>query len=531
MLFLRSAAPHPITGPSPWPGRARRIAGHGGAHVQVPAGQAVPPGADGWSATAGSPSLTAFDLPFFAAEAQRLRLRLAPPPGGAIRLETILPSRMQKAKLVLDAAGTVLDLGDEIREARTEPLPGGGFLLEAVFEPWNTRPDFLLLHHEAPGGAPLRWRGLEWESFALDALVPSRGHPGASEEAGTFFATRCWAVFRDALHLEFEVLRPGAPLTGLALESPLPLDHASWFTSGAVAEGPAPPEGPGMHPLTPRTPRIPLASPALMDMLGPEWGTSGNVVRAVLAEPVQMPFLSVAESDQVTAVRLHASFADGARTIITPQRSMEQIGLWTRIHEHYIRLALAEGGPGQVFLELGARGPTSAALRATLDPAWRYLGTDIEADANVDLVADAHRLSEALPHGSVGFCHSNSVMEHLLSPERVVTEVSALLRPGGIFFAFVPGSWPLHAEPWDYQRYTIHKWPALLNTATGFEILERFEAIEHMLVPSMPFLPGVTRNQHARAPAFTGVVARKVGPVRAGWAGWAPGLADGRYDP
>ncbi len=528
MFFLQSRRPAPVIGPSPWPGRSCRIASAGDARVQRLDGGAHGGAADGWSVAQGQPCTLAFSLPFFAAEAQRLRLALQPAAGARLRFDTIMPSRMHKAFVVLDGAGAVVDKGDEIRDVSTTPLPGGGFLLEAWFEPWHSRPDFLLLHHESP--AALRWRGLEWDSMALDALVPSRGHPAATAEDGTFFATRGWSVFRDYVQLDFEVIRPGAPLAGLALESPLPLDHASWLTSDAVAAGPAP-TGEGLLTLTPRRPRIPCASPALMDLLGPEWGLAGHCIRAVLSEPAQMPFLSVADSDRLTAMRIHACFADGARCVITPQRSIEQIGLWTRVPAHYIAQALEEGGDGQVFLELGARGPTSAAQRAMLDPRWRYIGTDIETGPNVDLVCDAHEIASALPHGSVGFCYSNSVMEHLLSPERVVTEVNALLRPGGLFFAFVPGSWPLHAEPWDYQRYTIHKWPALLNPGTGFEILERFEAIEHSLVPCMPFLPGVTRNQHARAPAFTGVVARKTGPARAAWTGWTPGLAEGRYDP
>ncbi len=531
MFFLQSRAPAPVSGPSPWPGRSRRIAGAGDPHAQRLAGGGHEARADGWSVAAGQPCTLAFSLPFFAAEAQRLRLRLRLAPGARLRVETIMPSRMQKAAFTLDATGAVPDRGDEIRAAAATPLPDGALLLEAWFEPWHTRPDFLLLHHESADGAPLLWRDLEWDSMALDALVPSRGHPAATADSGTFSATRGWSVFRDYVQLDFEVIRPGAPLTAVALESPLPLAHASWLTADAVLPGPSPAWGNGLVPLAPRRPRIPFASPALMDLLGPDWGMAGHCIRAVLEEPAQMPFLSVADGDRITAMRIHCAFADGTRHVITPHRSIEQVGLWTRIPAHYIAQALAEGGEGQVFLELGARGPTSTGLRATLDPRWRYIGTDIEPDPNVDLVCDAHELSSALPHGSVGMCYSNSVMEHLLSPERVVTEVNALLRPGGLFFAFVPGSWPLHAEPWDYQRYTIHKWPALLNPGTGFEILERFEAIEHSLVPCLPFLPGVTRNQHARAPAFTGVVARKTGPARAAWTGWAPGLAEGRYDP
>ena len=532
MFFAIGPAPPRILGPAPGPGRALRIADGADPAIHRLAGTVLPADAAGFNGLIGEGRATlAFHLPFYAGEAQRLALLLRPPPGARVTLETTLPSRMHKARLVLDAAGTVLEAGDELPEApATTPLPGGGFALRAAFLPLHTRADFLLLHLDAPPGAALRWAGLEWESHLTDAPFPSRGHPVLAEEGGSFSATHIWALFRDYLHLEFELHRPGVRLAALALESPLPLAHASWWTGDAVAGGAAP-EGPGLLPLAPRTPRIPLPSPAIMDLLGPAHGFRGHRIRAVLEEPLELPFLGLAEGDRATALRIHARFEDGATAIVTPQRSMAQIAVWERLCAHHIAQALAEGGPGQTFLELGARGPTSAALRAALDSGWRYLGTDIEADPNIGLVADAHRLSEALPHGSVGVCYSNSVLEHLFSPEKVVLEVNALLRQGGLFVAIAPANWPLHAEPWDYQRFTIHKWPALLNAETGFEILHRFEATEHALVPTLPFLPGVTRNQHARAPSMTGVVARKTGPARAAWTGWRPGLAVGRYDP
>lgn len=534
MFYAEAAAPPRILGPAPGLGRSRRILDGADPAIHRLAGTILPADGEGFHGLSGAGRATlAFHLPFFAGEAQRLRLALRPPTGCRVTIEALVPSRMSKARLVLDAAGQVLEAGDELPEPPlTTPLPGGGFALAADFLPFHSRADFLLMHLDAPAEATLRWSDLRWDSHAVEAIVPSRGHLPLIEEGGTYSATQSWSLFRDYLQLEFEVIRPGACLTGLALESPLPLEHASWWTSDAVVEGTAP-DGPGLLPLAPRRPRIHRPSPATMDLFGPEHGFRGHRIRAVLADTLDLSYLSVAESDAVTDLRLHLRFDDGGTSVVTPHASVEHFktAIMERVADHFVAQALEEGGPGQVFLELGARGPASALLRSRLDPRWRYVGTDIEGDPNISVVADAHRLSEALPHGSVAVCYSNSVLEHLFSPEKVVLEVNALLRTGGLFIAIAPFAWPLHAEPWDYQRFTMHKWPALLNAETGYEILYRFETMDHALVPLLPFMSGITRGQHVRTPAMTGVVARRTGPARAVWTGWRPGLAQGRYDP
>lgn len=46
------------------------------------------------------------------------------------------------------------------------------------------------------------------------------------------------------------------------------------------------------------------------------------------------------------------------------------------------------------------------------------------------------------------------VLEHLPRPGRCVDEIRRLLRDGGLVLASVPFLYPVHADPFDYQRFT-----------------------------------------------------------------------------
>lgn len=48
------------------------------------------------------------------------------------------------------------------------------------------------------------------------------------------------------------------------------------------------------------------------------------------------------------------------------------------------------------------------------------------------------------------------VLEHLPNPDACIQEVHRILRPNGRFIIQVPFLYPLHDEPYDFQRWTIY---------------------------------------------------------------------------
>lgn len=90
------------------------------------------------------------------------------------------------------------------------------------------------------------------------------------------------------------------------------------------------------------------------------------------------------------------------------------------------------------------RPPENAAL------SWWYINLDIST--HPDIYADVKKTP--LPANSVDCVLCTEVLEHLPDPQACVDEMHRLLRTGGLVLASVPFFYPVHADPYDYQRFT-----------------------------------------------------------------------------
>ncbi|MGB3071115.1 MAG: methyltransferase domain-containing protein [Ottowia sp.] len=128
---------------------------------------------------------------------------------------------------------------------------------------------------------------------------------------------------------------------------------------------------------------------------------------------------------------------------------------------------------GTVVVVGGRMGPDHPDTWADcLLPECRVVRVDIHPGPGVDLVADAHALSQHFAPGSVDAVISAYVMEHLEAPWVVAAEINRMLRPGGLTMHHAPHSWPLHAAPNDFWRFSDAGLRTLFGPATGFEVLE-----------------------------------------------------------
>jgi SAM-dependent methyltransferase len=122
-------------------------------------------------------------------------------------------------------------------------------------------------------------------------------------------------------------------------------------------------------------------------------------------------------------------------------------------------------------LELGtARSiPERSTMHRGLVPhAAEFLGTDLAPGADVDIVADLHRLSEVVGEERFDVILSFSTFEHLKYPHRAAHEVLKTLTVGGLLFLQTHQTFPLHAYPHDYFRFTREALAALFGTTMGF---------------------------------------------------------------
>lgn len=122
-------------------------------------------------------------------------------------------------------------------------------------------------------------------------------------------------------------------------------------------------------------------------------------------------------------------------------------------------------------LEIGSRARSGITRKQLLPANATYVGCDIVDGPNVDKVCDAHSLSSALPGAQFDAVMAFSVLEHLLMPWKVVIELNKVLAPGAIGIFTTHQCWPIHDAPWDFWRFSDRAWAALLNPATGFEVI------------------------------------------------------------
>ncbi len=141
------------------------------------------------------------------------------------------------------------------------------------------------------------------------------------------------------------------------------------------------------------------------------------------------------------------------------------------LHSFFKRCSLLEKPR---VLELGTR--RSSPDRSTRHDRWvphavEYLGTDIEPGTDVDIVADIHRLTRVTGQERFDVIISCSAFEHFKYPHLAAHQVMKALRVHGIVFVQTHQTFPLHAYPYDYFRFSEEALAGLFGTQMGFRVI------------------------------------------------------------
>lgn len=185
------------------------------------------------------------------------------------------------------------------------------------------------------------------------------------------------------------------------------------------------------------------------------------------------------------------------------------------------------------ILEIGSRDVTGIVRKGQFPKAAEYVGFDILPGNNVDVVGDAHHLSDYVKKDHFDAVFSTSVYEHLLFPWKVSMEINRVLKVGGLVFTTTHPAWPEHEMPWDFWRFPKTGFNALFNKYTGFELIEVAEGIPSRCYTLSPDAP--TKNMY-KYTLNMGVscLARKIGPYRDDLLKWdldAADVMDSMYPP
>lgn len=81
------------------------------------------------------------------------------------------------------------------------------------------------------------------------------------------------------------------------------------------------------------------------------------------------------------------------------------------------------------------------------------LNVDLLPYQNVDIICDIENIP--FKDNSVDYIINIAVLEHVPNPQKVISEIHRILKPGGKIYSFIPFMQPFHASPYDFQRFTF----------------------------------------------------------------------------
>jgi SAM-dependent methyltransferase len=103
-------------------------------------------------------------------------------------------------------------------------------------------------------------------------------------------------------------------------------------------------------------------------------------------------------------------------------------------------------------------------------PGWRYVGIDLAAGENVDVVLSSpYRVP--LPTGAFDVVVSGQAFEHVEFFWLTWLEMARLIKPGGLILLIAPSRGPEHRYPVDCWRFYPDGYAALARYA-GLELIE-----------------------------------------------------------
>lgn len=108
--------------------------------------------------------------------------------------------------------------------------------------------------------------------------------------------------------------------------------------------------------------------------------------------------------------------------------------------------------------------------RSVVPHAASYIGVDVEAGMDVDVVANAEELSRHFAAGSLDAVVCIATLEHIKRPWLAIQEFSTVLKAGGLAFIETHQTFPLHYFPSDYFRFTAEAIEVMCGDA-GMEIV------------------------------------------------------------
>jgi len=129
-----------------------------------------------------------------------------------------------------------------------------------------------------------------------------------------------------------------------------------------------------------------------------------------------------------------------------------------------------------IVLDIGGR--DRGMFKKPKDKVEKWIFADIESKHNPDIILDVADMNMFL-NNSIDYISAMELFEHVEKIEKGLEECYRVLKNDGIMLMSVPFLYPIHADPYDFQRWTIYKWRDILKEK-GF-IIETEEIMGNFL--------------------------------------------------
>lgn len=131
-----------------------------------------------------------------------------------------------------------------------------------------------------------------------------------------------------------------------------------------------------------------------------------------------------------------------------------------------------------IVLDIGGR--DRGRFKKPKENVKKWIFADIEKKHNPDLVLDVANMKGIKSH-SIDVINAMELFEHVEHIEKGLDECFRVLKKGGKLMISVPFLYPIHADPYDFQRWTEIKWRKELIKKKfkikNFEIMGRYFTI------------------------------------------------------
>ncbi len=123
-----------------------------------------------------------------------------------------------------------------------------------------------------------------------------------------------------------------------------------------------------------------------------------------------------------------------------------------------------------IVLDIGGR--DRGMFKKPKNNVQKWIFVDIEKKHNPDIVLDVANMDK-IQDQSIDVVNVLEIFEHAQEPEKGLAECYRVLKNGGKMILSAPFLYPVHQDPFDFQRWTKEKWENEIRK-NGF-VVEKFE--------------------------------------------------------